>query len=76
MAHSPRQNPFRTLPQGRARHPSVMFLATYEDGRIAYFIVEGHGGPEDDFRALAIAQERQQAGELPEGVIRSAKRVR
>jgi hypothetical protein len=53
-----------------------MFLATYEDGRSAYFIVEGHGGPEEDFPALTLAQERQRAGQIPEGVIRSAKRVR
>jgi hypothetical protein len=53
-----------------------MFLATYEDGRTAYLVVEGHGGPEEDFRALAIARQRQHVGELPEGTIRTVKRVR
>ena len=76
MAHTPTTNPFRKTAPGRARRPSTMFVATYEDGRTTYFVVEGHGGPEEDFRALAMAQERQQAGELPEGVIRTVKRVR
>jgi hypothetical protein len=55
---------------------SVMFSAHFEDGRTGYFALMGHGGPEEDFLALPAAQERQRLGELPEGVIRSVKRVR
>ena len=60
----------------RARRPSVMFSVLYEDGRSAYFVAEGHGGPDQDFLAQGVAQERQRTGELPEGVIRTVKRVR
>jgi hypothetical protein len=76
MPYRPNASPFRKTQQGRARRPSVMFLATYEDGSTAYFVVEGHGGSDEDYRALGIAQERQRAGELLEGVIRTVKRVR
>ncbi len=77
MPQNPNSNPFvpRTR-QGRGRSPSVMFSVLYEDGRSAYFVAEGHGGPDQDFRAMGMAQERQQAGELPEGVIRTVRRVR
>jgi hypothetical protein len=46
-----------------------MFTVTYEDGRTAYLVAEGHGGPDQDYLALPLARERQQNGELPEGVI-------
>ncbi len=55
---------------------SVMFAAHFTDGRCGYFVVMGHGGSEEDYLALGIARERQQTGELPEGEIRSVKRVR
>ncbi len=55
---------------------SVMFSAHFEDGRTGYFVVMGHGGPEEDFLALPVARERQLIGELPEGTIRTVKRVR
>ncbi len=52
-----------------------MFSAHFEDGRTGCFVVMGHGGPEQDFLALSAARERQLIGELPEGVIRTVKRV-
>ena len=58
-----------------AHKKSVMFSAYFEDGRIGYFVVTGHGGPEQDFLALSAARERQLIGELPEGVVRAVKRV-
>jgi hypothetical protein len=54
---------------------SVMFSAHFEDGRIGYFVVMGHSGPERDFLALSAARERQLIGELPEGAIRALKRI-
>ena len=59
-----------------AHGKSVMFSAHFEDGRTGYFVVKGHGGPDQDYLAMGMAQERQRAGELPEGVIRSVRRVR
>jgi hypothetical protein len=53
-----------------------MFSAHFADGRTAYFVIQGHGGGEEDHKALAVAQERQRTGELPEGTIRTVKRVR
>ncbi len=53
-----------------------MFSVLYEDGRTAYFVAEGHGGPDQDYLATGMAQERQQSGELPEGAIRTVRRVR
>ncbi len=61
---------------GVARGKSVMFSVHFEDGRVGYFVIKGHGGPDQDFLATGIAQERQRAGELPEGMIRSVRRVR
>ncbi len=53
-----------------------MFSVHYEDGRTSYFVIEGHGTSEEDYLALDIARKRQRAGDLPEGTIRSVKRVR
>ncbi len=53
-----------------------MFTAHFEDGRTSYFVIPGHGTSEEDYLALDIARERQRIGELPEGVIRTVKRVR
>ena len=66
----------RRIASFKARGKSVMSSAQYEDGRTGYFAIEGHGTSDEDYRALEIARERQRAGELPEGVIRSVKRVR
>ena len=59
-----------------ARDKSVMFSVHFEDGRTGYFVVQSHGGPDQDFLAMGMAQERQRTGELPEGVIRTVRRVR
>jgi hypothetical protein len=53
-----------------------MFSAHYEDGRTGYFVIPGHGTSDEDYKALDFARERQRIGELPEGVIRTVKRVR
>jgi hypothetical protein len=53
-----------------------MFAASYDDGRTAYFVIEGHSGPNDDHVAIIIAKEQQEAGILPEGNITRVKRVR
>jgi hypothetical protein len=53
-----------------------MFAANYEDGRTAYFVVENHGPPSEDYRAISMAKERQGSGELPDGRIVTVKRVR
>ena len=55
---------------------SVMFSAHYDDGRTGYFVIADHGTSADDYLALGVARERQQTGELPEGEIRTVKRVR
>jgi hypothetical protein len=61
----------------RTIHPkSVMFAVEYEDGRTGYLVVEGHGGPGEDYLATSIAKEQQAAGLLPEGTITRIKRVR
>ncbi len=66
----------RKIASYKARGKSVMFAAQYEDGRMGYFVVQGHGTSDEDYLALDIARERQRTGELPEGVIRTVKRVR
>ena len=58
------------------RTNSVMFAAHYEDGRTAYFVIENHGPPSEDYRATSKARERQTSGELPDGSIVSVRRVR
>ena len=54
---------------------STMFAANYEDGRTAYFVIE-NCAKADDHRAASVARERQDRGELPDGVIAGVKRVR
>jgi hypothetical protein len=74
---SPEEEVVPMSPFRRSVRPnSVMFAANYEDGRTAYFVVEGHGRPNDDYLAGPIAKERQEKGELPDGNIRTVKRVR
>ncbi len=60
----------------KARGKSVMFAAHFDGGRTGYFVIQGHGTSEEDYLALPVARERQQTGELPEGTIRTVKRVR
>ncbi len=69
MAHNSNSNTFNSWTRGARARASVMFTVTYEDGRTAYLVAEGHGGPDQDYLALPLARERQQNGELPEGVI-------
>ena len=72
----PKTDMSRRVAGFQARGKSVMFAAHFEDGRTAYFVIQGHGPNEEDYLALQVAQERQQSGELPEGVIHTVKRVR
>ena len=53
-----------------------MFSVYFEDGRTGYFVAQGHGGPDQDYLARGLAEEHQRAGELPEGTIRTVRRVR
>jgi hypothetical protein len=71
-----RDNQERRVASYKARGKSVMFSAHFEDGRTAYFVIQGHGTSEEDYLALDIARERQRKGELPDGGICSVKRVR
>ncbi len=71
MAH---KSIFRRNPSPQSK--SVMFAVHFEDGRTGYFVIQGHGTSDEDYKALDIARERQRSGELPEGVIRTVKRVR
>ena len=58
-----------------ARGKSVMFAAHFEDGRTGYFVIPRHGTSDEDYKAMDAALKRQRIGELPEGVIRTVKRV-
>jgi hypothetical protein len=53
-----------------------MFLASYENGTTAYFVIDGKVDPSEEFRALGVALDRQQQGQLPSGTIKTVKRVR
>jgi hypothetical protein len=53
-----------------------MFAATYESGSTAYFVIDGKVDPDEEYKALGIARDRQQQGQLPPGTILSVKRVR
>jgi hypothetical protein len=55
---------------------SVMFAVNFEDGRTAYFVIENHGGPREDYLVGAMAKERQDTGTLPAGAISNIRRVR
>jgi hypothetical protein len=60
----------------RKRDFNTMFVVNHEDGRTAYITVSpkllGHG----DHVLPAIARERQEKGEIPDGGIKGVKRVR
>ena len=53
-----------------------MFVAIYESGVSAYFVVDGKVGLTEEYRAVVIAEDRQQQGQLPPGTITRVKRVR
>jgi hypothetical protein len=54
---------------------SSMYLVTYDDGRTAYFWLDAQARV-DDLRLVTVARERQAAGALPDGEIRSVRAVR
>ncbi len=66
----------RRVASYQARGKSVMFSAHFEDGRTGYFVIPRHGTSDEDYKAMDAALKRQRIGELPEGVIRTVKRVR
>jgi hypothetical protein len=53
-----------------------MFAVHYEDGRTAYITVSPRRLENGDSGAHEVARERQEKGEIPDGVIVSLKRVR
>lgn len=58
------------------RTKSVMFSVSYDDGRVAYLVVDNHGGSSEDHLVSAIVKERQGQGLLPQGSITGYRRVR
>jgi hypothetical protein len=53
-----------------------MFAVHYQDGRSAYITVSPKLLEGGDHLVLSIARDRQQKGEIPEGTIKTVKRVR
>ena len=70
------ETPARSFAHRKWSKPSTMFLASYENGTTAYFVIDGKVDPSEEFRALGIAVDRQQQGRLPPGTTKSVKRVR
>ena len=69
---------FRNNPRGRlrVRDTKVLVVATYDNGRTAYFRVlpvDAEGG---NASLMPLARAAQQSGELPEGTIAGLRRVR
>ena len=60
----------------RKRDTNVMFAVNFEDGRTAYITISPKLLGPGDHVARAVARERQDKGEIPEGEIVSVKRVR
>ena len=60
----------------RKRDFNTMFAINYEDGRTAYITVRPKLLEHGDHVVSAIARERQDKGEIPDGTIKGAKRVR
>ena len=60
----------------RRRDHNIMFAVHYDDGRTAYITVSPKLLEGGDHLVLSIARERQQKGEIPDGNIKTAKRVR
>lgn len=63
--------PFRKF----SRNASAMVLVTFVDGRTAYLWLDA-GARTDDLLLMSIARDQQAAGTIPEGDIRSVRRVR
>jgi len=62
--------------QKRTRDYNIMSAVSYEDGRTAYITVSPKLLVLGDHLVLSVARERQQKGEIPDGEIKSIKRVR
>jgi len=62
--------------QKRKRDYNTMFAVHYEDGRSAYITVSPKLLEGGDHLVLSNARDRQQKGEIPEGTIKTVKRVR
>jgi hypothetical protein len=62
--------------QNRKRDHHVMFVVSYGDGRTAYIRVAPNLLERGDHIVPAIARERQEKGEIPDGEIKGVKRVR
>ena len=60
----------------RKRDHNIMFAVTYVDGRTAYITINPSTLKSGDHLAWAVARERQQKAEIPEGEIVAVKRVR
>ena len=65
--------------RGRLYQPAdtkVMVAVTYGDGRSAYIRVDPETARHGTMVVIEIARERQETGEIPDGVIVSVKQVR
>ena len=62
--------------QKRTRDHNTMFAVHLDDGRTAYITVSPKLLRGGDYLVLSIARERQQKGEIPDGNIKTVKRVR
>ena len=60
----------------RKRDHNIMFAVNYVDGRTAYITISPSTLKSGDHLAQAIARERQEKGEIPDGEILAVKRVR
>ena len=75
-----RGNP-TTLIEERLRHSrpadqrEVMFIVSYEDGRLCYTTVRNRDLCNGDSAALQLTARKQQTGELPAGTIVCLRRV-
>ena len=60
----------------RKRDPNAMFAVTYQNGNTAYITISPFILRNGDHVVAAVARERQEKGEIPDGEIASVKRVR
>jgi hypothetical protein len=58
-----------------SRTASAMALVTFVDGRTAYLWLDG-AARTDDLLLMSIARDQQAAGTIPDGDIRTVRRVR
>jgi len=62
--------------QRRKRDHNIMFAVNYEDGRTAYITVAPKHLEGGEHLVPGIARERQEKGEIPDGLIKGVKRVK